>query len=384
VVALGEPLVQPDVTDAPGLLLEPPLREQIEAYVEPRAGAIDAAEQDLGEVVGFLDREIIGGAGLPRIAQTIATTAGHSMSAAFSLWCHRMVQEYLACAPVDSPLRSNVLPRLQRTAVVGSTALAAAMAHYVGGAPLTVNWRQQNGQVVLNGRVNWASNLLPGRFVMVTAAAHEDDGREIVVALPSNLPGLHVDPYPTLLALQATASSSLRLDGVRQTPEWVITEAFSPFIGRVRPTFLLLQSSFCWGLAARALVEARRSLRGVNDVFTPDLLALEGQLHRLERALQREIKSVQQGPPGIVSSSAGTAVDATSIPGARPSLRQLVQLRLDSAQLATAAVALEAKAVGGRGYVTNSPTARRFREAAFLPIQAPTEGQLRWELSHCA
>ena len=25
--------------------------------------------------------------------------------------------------------------------------------------------------------------------------------------------------------------------------------------------------------------------------------------------------------------------------------------------------------------------ARRLREAAFLPVQAPTEGQLRWELS---
>jgi alkylation response protein AidB-like acyl-CoA dehydrogenase len=70
--------------------------------------------------------------------------------------------------------------------------------------------------------------------------------------------------------------------------------------------------------------------------------------------------------------------------GAGTPERELVQLRLDCAHLATATTALEAKVVGGRGYVTTSPTARRLREAAFLPIQAPTEGQLRWELSHSA
>ena len=70
--------------------------------------------------------------------------------------------------------------------------------------------------------------------------------------------------------------------------------------------------------------------------------------------------------------------------GAGTPERELVRLRLDCARLATATTALEAKVVGGRGYVTTSPTARRLREAAFLPIQAPTEGQLRWELSHSA
>jgi hypothetical protein len=45
--------------------------------------------------------------------------------------------------------------------------------------------------------------------------------------------------------------------------------------------------------------------------------------------------------------------------------------------------ALEAKMMGGRGYVVTTPTARRLREAAFLPIQALTERQLRWEIARC-
>ncbi len=58
-----------------------------------------------------------------------------------------------------------------------------------------------------------------------------------------------------------------------------------------------------------------------------------------------------------------------------------MRVRLEAARLAVEAVALEAKAVGSRGYARGSETARRLREAAFLPIQAPTEVQLRAELA---
>ena len=287
------------------------------------------------------------------------------MSVAFSLWCHRMVLEYLGCAPSESYVGTSVLARVLHDEVLGSTALAAAMAHHVSGAPLPVTWRKEGGAIVLNGRITWASNLFPPDFIMVTAAAHVDDGREIVLAIPGDAAGVHIDPYPALLALQATGSSSLALENVRLDPQWLITDAFTPFIKRVRPTFLLLQSSFCWGLAHRALVEARRALRHADDIFAPEVTALEAQADGFADAIRSGITNVCQYQE----------TGAT---------RDLVQIRLGCAQLTTAAVALEAKIVGGRGYVITSPTARRLREAAFLPIQAPTEGQLRWELSHSA
>ena len=73
-----------------------------------------------------------------------------------------------------------------------------------------------------------------------------------------------------------------------------------------------------------------------------------------------------------------------AVAGEGTAIREIVGARLENAQLATAAVALEAKVAGGRGYVRTCATARRLREAAFLPVQAPTEGQLRWELSRSA
>ncbi|SHW24248.1 membrane protein [Mycobacteroides abscessus subsp. abscessus] len=55
-------------------------------------------------------------------------------------------------------------------------------------------------------------------------------------------------------------------------------------------------------------------------------------------------------------------------------------MRLDAAGLAGAASRLEVTLSGGAGYAVGTAANRRFREAAFLPIQSPSEGQLRWEL----
>lgn len=361
--------------DGDGLLLEPELREVVTGYLEARAAASDAVTAPdavrIREALAFLNARVLdrdpqdgGGpnARLALVAGTIATAAWSDMSVAFALWCHRMVLEYLWCAPADSGLRTAVLPQVARTEVLGSTALAAAMAYCVAGTPLPITWRREGAALVLDGRVRWASNLFPPSFVMVTAAAHVHDGRVLIAALPGDAPGLSIDPYPRLLALQATGSSSVVLRDVRLGEDRVVAAGFSTFVTRVRPTFLLLQSSFCLGLAARALSEARAALRGQNEVFRADLEALDTRAVGLARAIRPRLRD------------RGTGAQ----------IRDLVQVRLDSAQLATAAVALEAKVTGGRGYVTTSPTARRLREAAFLPVQAPTEGQLRWELSRSA
>ena len=42
---------------------------------------------------------------------------------------------------------------------------------------------------------------------------------------------------------------------------------------------------------------------------------------------------------------------------------------------------LSCRLLEAAGYVASSPTARRLREASFLPVQSPTEGHLRFELS---
>jgi alkylation response protein AidB-like acyl-CoA dehydrogenase len=351
-----------------GLLLASPLKERVFTFFEPRSERVEFGAETVREALGFLDETALpqpsseGPNGdLTRVVETIATVAWSDLASSFSLWCHRMVLEYLWQAAPDSAPRSSILPRVSRSELLGSTGLAAAMAYYVSGAPLPITWRREKNEIVLDGRVSWASNLFVPEFVLVTAAANAEDGRAVIVAIPGSLANVCVQPYPQLLALQSTGSSSVIISGARLQSDCVISDDLAGFIKRVRPTFLLLQISFCFGLAQRALAEAGGVLSGVAEVLSSDFEGLRDSAAELTRCVRSSIQRRYEIP-----------------------MRDLVQLRLDCARLATAAVSLEAKVVGGRGYVHDSPTARRLREAAFLPIQAPTEGQLRWELSRYA
>lgn len=345
------------------------LRETLCAFFEPRAAAVDAGRTGVREGIAFVAAALDGdecdpNANLNRICETLAAVAWSDMSTAFSLWCQRMVLEYLATAPDGSFLREEVLPSVARTEHIGSTALASGMAHAVSGTALPVHGRFDTAGVTLEGRITWASNLFPPDLVMVTAGTNAETGEAFIVAIPGDAPGVRIDPYPRLLALQQTNSSSVTLDGVRLGQEWVVSHHFPAFIGAVRGPFLLTQSSYAWGLGRRALDEARKVLRAgaAGDALAPDLERLEAEAGGIACTIRTAARARGHGTP----------------------VRGLVQLRLDAVRFATTAVALEAKAVGGRCYLADHPTGRRLREAAFLPVQAPTEAQLRWELSHSA
>ena len=300
-------------------------------------------------------------------ARFIASLAAVDMSLAFSHWAHQMVLTYVAEAD-DAMFRRVWGERLRALEVVGSTALAAAMTSHVTGAPLPIEAVERAGELELTGQIAWASNLFRPQFLLVTATELPGKGRAIV-ALRGSDPRIQIAPFPDLLDLQDTASSSIRLEAARVRLDDIIAVDFERFVRRVRPRFLLWQASFCWGLAAQSLFEAASRVRGgINEVFAPDQQDLTTELDRIERAI-------------VEALAADAALRAGQSPLAARPIREVVKVRLDAARLAGEATRLEAKVVGGRGYVVHSATARRQREAAFLPIQSPTEGQLRWELS---
>lgn len=170
--------------------------------------------------------------------------------------------------------------------------------------------------------------------------------------------GVRVAPAPDLLALNGTASSSVTLDDVHIGRDAVLTEDLPGFVAAIRPTFLLLQTAYCSGLAGRSLAETGTRTVGVNAAFAEQVDALSTAHESVRQRLY----------------DYATRSDQVAVP-------DLLRLRLEGVQVAVAATRLEATVRGGAGYLAASDTSRRLREAAFLPIQAPTEGQLRWELS---
>lgn len=341
-----------------------PLPPELADAVRADADRVDRGSADLRPLLRRLAAEGLADLGAPgspgtllEQADVVEAIARSCMTSAFTLWAHRMTVQYLALRPVG-PLR-EFGAAVRRAERLGSTAMAGAFRDLAGIAELSVTFRPAPGGVVLDGVVPWASNLYDDA-VVVTAARNPATGDRLVVAVPVSSPGLEVALTQDLLALGSTRSGSLRLHGVEVPSDHVLTGDLPAFLRQVRPVFLVLQSAFCLGLAAASL-EASPQPVGVLATFADEL---DHQLDRLARLRARLAE---------LARCAGT-------PG-QPGPRAYLELRLGAGHLARAATELELCLTGGRGYVATSPTARRVREALFLPVQSPTEGQLRWELA---
>lgn len=335
------------------------------AYFADRAAAVDEGEADVREGLRWLGRHGLIGLGAPgdsdgrfgAFTEVVAGVAAQCLSSAFSLWGQHMVIEYLERAAVRE-FAEPLLPALRDGELVGSSAMAPALRELAGIAPVPVYARRAAGGYVLGGPVRWASNLFDGAVIVLPARA--EDGARLVVALTVGTPGLRVAPYPRLLALGATASSSARLEDVFVPDPAVLTMDFRPFVRGARPFFLLSQAAFCAGLAGESLRQAKSRLVGPGVTLVGDIREAEERHERVRARLEE-----------FARSPAGPAAH-----------EDLLRLRLDAMDTAVRAAGLELAAGGGSGFAMQSPTCRRFREAAFLRVQAPTEGELRWALQY--
>ena len=296
---------------------------------------------------------------LPRMVDVIGRISAECMSTGFSLWAHRMAIEYLLTAA--TPFSTAAAERLLTGTTPGVTGMASAFKEAAGCGSLDLTATPVDGGYRLSGSIRWASNLYDDSL-MITAARTED-GEKLIVALPLNTSGVVLGDHFALLAMGSTASSYLKLQDAFIASEQVLSTDFLTFLNRVRPTFLVLQSAMCLGLTTTTLAQSRLGLTGVNTVFTDEVEEVAARLAAAEQAL----------------SSAAAAVGGPQ----PPSKKDLLTLRLASAEISSASAALEIRTAGGKGYASRTPASRRYREAAFIPVQSPSEAQLRWELNQC-
>jgi alkylation response protein AidB-like acyl-CoA dehydrogenase len=331
------------------------IREHEAADLDTGRGDVRAVLRRLGEAGSF---------GIPgadpvdellpsvRVVRELATA---SLAAAFSAWSQRMVIEYLRCCPPPES-ESDLVRALRTGEVTGATALAPAISHLAGRAELPVVAIPDGDGWRLAGRIGWASNLFDDA-VVVTPARTRDEGR-LVVLFRRTAAGVTPTPRHDLLGLNGTGTGGLELDGVAVGRGQVLSDDLPDFVALCRPAMLLQQAALAVGLADAALDQAATTLTGVTAVLRREHEELAGRRDDVANRMEDQAGSRVGIAPG-----------------------DLPRLRLDAMDVAARAVRLESALSGCSGYLAGSDTARRVREAAFLPVQAPTEAQLRSELA---
>ncbi len=195
---------------------------------------------------------------------------------------------------------------------------------------------------------------------MVAIAAQATTGEKLIIAVPSDSEGLSRGEDLQLLGLQTSWTSTLRLNQVRLSRKWIISEDASNFLSTIRPAFLLLQCGLGLGITRRSHQETLLSIDSTNErvlinrlrYSTLTLVQLDAQLWKLS------------GLSSFESSD----------------FHELLEMRLALFRLALDSVWLELETKGDTAYLKPSGTARRLREVAFLPILTPSLLEIEQEL----
>ncbi|MDH0421541.1 MULTISPECIES: acyl-CoA dehydrogenase family protein [Delftia] len=358
------------------------LADSLRQWLDAHADSLDEGPAHAHEVLPRLAQHGLFGLGVPvaeggqggslgDALEAIAGVAGHSLTAGFVFWAQRAFVEYLLQSP-NAALRQRWLPGLLQGTQAGATGLSNAM-KYLGGiealqveaTPVgTVGAVGADG-LALRGRVPWATNLVPpGRFVVAVAVSRSDGARPFVAALPGDAAGLQRSADLDLIALRGSHTAALSIEGLQIGPADVIHADANHFLPRVRPAFMGLQLGLCIGLARASLAAASARAGAGRDV-------LGGPLQQQRHALELATATLHAGL------SDGRFLD-------RP--QALFRLRLELNDIVQQSLQLELHASGGRAYHRDQPLgfARRWREAAFIPIVTPSVTQLQGALAGAA
>jgi alkylation response protein AidB-like acyl-CoA dehydrogenase len=288
----------------------------------------------------------------------VSEVAERSLAAALVLWGHRTYIEYLLQSP-NKALGAELLPSLLSGTLAGATGLSNAMKFLAGLEPLQATAEQEGETLTLNGKMPWVSNLRPQGFHVAAVVDHSDGGAR-VVSLAHDDAGLWRSKDLSLLAVRSSDTAAIALANVQINANRILHSNAREWLPQVRPAFTALQCGMSIGLARRALAEARDATMTARGVLAEPLLGTEQRLDHAEQSLFAGLRS--------------RTFEADAAP--------LFELRIALAEIVSVALSLELQAAGGRAYLVEAGRgfARRWREAAFIPVITPSLVQLKTAL----
>jgi alkylation response protein AidB-like acyl-CoA dehydrogenase len=237
-------------------------------------------------------------------------------------------------------LKAELLPALCTAdvfATVGISHLTTSRQHLREPA---IRATRDRGGFRLSGAAPWVTGGNRADYVVTGGTC--DDGRQVLVAVPTQEHGVSVNRPPRLLALNASQTGSVTLDDVLVEDRWLIAGPVEAVMkeGAGGGAGSLTTSALAAGAAAGTLQRLREECNA-----RPDLLDIHEPLAAEQAALADDLRAA----------AAGGAVSPESI---RARANSLV-LRAAHAYLTAAK---------GAGFVAGHPAERAVREATFFLV----------------
>jgi butyryl-CoA dehydrogenase len=147
----------------------------------------------------------------PLLVQRYARLAGGSLTAVFVLSQHDAAIRRLLAAP-GNPVAERWLRAIGRGDAMATVGISHLTTSRRLGAQAIRVVEIEPGRYRLDGTMPWVTGATRAD-VVVTGGAF-DDGRQVLVALATDRPGVAIGPPFPLAALQASCTSEIRLEGV--------------------------------------------------------------------------------------------------------------------------------------------------------------------------
>ncbi|MBA4018472.1 MAG: acyl-CoA dehydrogenase [Pirellula sp.] len=325
--------------------------DELVALLAARADAVDRlaawpAEQlrrcaEAGLVRWFVPTEFGGVAhSQAEVFRMLSRLSSACLTTAFCLTQPTGMAARVAASDNDE-LKRRVLPELLDGRAYGAVGIAQLTTSRRHVQPV-MRARETEAGYVLDGVVPWVTGGAHARWIVTGAVL--DDGRQLLGVLPTDRPGVTVEPAAEMVGLTATSTGPVRCDGVFLEREWLLAPVVADVLkyGKGAGTGGLQTSALALGTIAAAVAfllgEAERR---------DDLKPIAAELETQRQALADDLASLADGGP----------CNATS-----DDVRHRANgLALRSAQAALAAAK-------GSGYVVGHPAGRWCREALFFLV----------------
>jgi alkylation response protein AidB-like acyl-CoA dehydrogenase len=215
---------------------------------------------------------------------------------------------------------------------------------------------------VLDGYSPWVTGAEFAQHIVLGATL--EDGRQILVALPTDLPGVRIERSPQLVGLSASRTGPIHLDHVFVEEKWLLAGPIYEVMkqGLGAKTGGLQTSALAIGLATAA-IDYVLSQAGARAVLTEpaDALAIERD------ALLNAMIDLASGESPTRSASDGTVTRSVS-EGPHHCITTGNDLRQRANSLALRASQASLAAAKGAGYLAGHPAGRWCREALFFLV----------------